>query len=277
MGWFKTERDIIDKAIFNDKSLLQLYIYLRSQAKWKPTERIIDGQKAIIQPGQLTVGSRELASILGTSPTTAYRMLKKLEKLGEIEIKTFKSCSLITLIFWPEENEKDTKSETPPRPEKSTDKGQFRNTDETQMKREWNTDETQMKTPIEINKDRNLYKEYIYTIFQHWNSKKIIVHRELTDSLKGHINARLKHYSVNEILEAIDNYDTILKGDEYFWTYKWGLGDFLTRQNGFVNFLTENNPFNNYRKTKIQPKGNKPSSQDNKSKLEAIFNELEGN
>ena len=94
----------------------------------------------------------------------------------------------------------------------------------------------------------NTNKENIYSIFEHWNSKKIIIHKELTQAIRGHINAKLEHYTPEEIMQAIDNYATVVNGEEYFWTYKWPLGTFLTRANGFVNFLTVNNPLGNFKK-----------------------------
>jgi len=100
-------------------------------------------------------------------------------------------------------------------------------------------------------------KENIYTVFAHWNSKKIIEHRELTKKIEGHINARLDKYTVAEICEAINNYDTVLKGDDYFFSYKWTLAEFLTRDGGLPKFMAESDPLNNYRKNKGPPKDQK--------------------
>jgi hypothetical protein len=94
----------------------------------------------------------------------------------------------------------------------------------------------------------------IYTVFDHWNSKGIIAHRELTNKLKGHINARLENYTLEEILAAIDNYATVLKGEEYFFSYKWSLEEFLTRGNGLIKFLSTSDPLTNYLKNKSSPK-----------------------
>ncbi len=90
------------------------------------------------------------------------------------------------------------------------------------------------------------FKENIYIVFQHWNAKKIITHKSLTEKISGHINARFEEgYLVEEILEAINNYETILTDNvSYFWTYKWGLGDFLVR--GLEKFKSESNPFTNF-------------------------------
>jgi len=189
-GWFRVERDIIDKAVFEDKSLLQIYIYLRSQAKYMSTEKLIDNKKVTLQPGQLTLGSRQLGSALGVSPATAYRLLKKLEKLNEITIHPYKSCSLITMNYWPTET---SKSETPSKPVIPTDSGDISPEDETQMKRKRNADETQMKTPIESKKDKKKdivvpYEEIVE--LYHAICKSLPKIRTLTDNRKKTIKAR---------------------------------------------------------------------------------------
>lgn len=72
-------------------------------------------------------------------------------------------------------------------------------------------------------------------IFDHWNSKNIITHRKLTDKVKGKINAKIKEgYSIEEIKQTIDNYCLILSGEEYFFSYRWTLEEFL--QKGFEKF-----------------------------------------
>jgi|TARA_B100000315_G_scaffold235154_1_gene249819 hypothetical protein len=107
------------------------------------------------------------------------------------------------------------------------------------------------QSDLSINKN---YKELknekdISTIFNFWNEQKIIVHREI-GPFKSHISARLKNYSADEITGAISNYSTILEGDEYFFSYKWGLDEFLSRKNGLDKFITANDPFNNFKSGK---------------------------
>lgn len=91
------------------------------------------------------------------------------------------------------------------------------------------------KTPVSsADKPQTKLKETIlnniYTpIFDHWNSKNIRVHRKLTDEMKRAINARNKDFSLDEILQSIDNYALILHGEEYgLMTYSWTLKEFLT-------------------------------------------------
>ncbi|WP_217563044.1 replication protein [Paenibacillus sp. GbtcB18] len=96
-------------------------------------------------------------------------------------------------------------------------------------------------------KDINILKTYIYTVFEHWNSKKIKVHRELTEGLKSTINARLKVYSLDELIQAINLYHEVLKSDDHFFSYKWPLKDFMNPKN-LENFLAINDPLQNYLK-----------------------------
>ncbi len=67
----------------------------------------------------------------------------------------------------------------------------------------------------------------------------------MTDKIKRVINAALKDYKQEEICKAIDNYSTILSdSDKYFWSYKWGLREFLQR--GIDKFLDFNIAASNY-------------------------------
>lgn len=87
-------------------------------------------------------------------------------------------------------------------------------------------------------------KEIYIVLFEYWNSKQIIVHKKLTEKMITKISGTLKNYSPDEIKTAIDNYTTVTKGDEYYWTYKWTLEDFLQR--GMEKFLHKE-CFENYR------------------------------
>lgn len=94
----------------------------------------------------------------------------------------------------------------------------------------------------------------IQEIFDHWNSKNIIVHRNMTDKIKRSIKSALKDYKQEEICKAIDNYATILSNsDKYFWSYKWGLREFLQR--GIDKFLDFEIAASNYARDNNKPRG----------------------
>jgi phage replication O-like protein O len=81
-------------------------------------------------------------------------------------------------------------------------------------------------------------------LFEHWNSKGIIVHRKLTEKMERKIKTALKDYTEGEILQAIDNYATVVKSKEYYWTHQWTLEDFLAR--GLAKFIDAAHPLTNF-------------------------------
>ena len=98
--------------------------------------------------------------------------------------------------------------------------------------------------------DKNV-KEDIYIIFNHWNSKKIIIHKSLNKKMESHINGRIEDHSIQDILTAIDNYNIVLKEDEYYWTHKWTLQDFM-KPNNVIRFLSSSEPLKGFLDKKKQ-------------------------
>lgn len=104
--------------------------------------------------------------------------------------------------------------------------------------------------------NENNVKEEHKNIFSFWNSLSIVKHRELTKKMKSAINARLATRTEREITEAMQNYQTILNGDIYWWTYKFTLDKFMDPKN-LDQFISDNNPFENFIKSKGGGNGGK--------------------
>ena len=83
-------------------------------------------------------------------------------------------------------------------------------------------------------------------IFNHWNSKEIVKHRELTKPLKDEIKKKIKELGFGNIILGIDHYAEILQDKKYFFNYAWSLIDFLKRKNGITNFLEEGSQWQSY-------------------------------
>ncbi len=72
-------------------------------------------------------------------------------------------------------------------------------------------------------------------VFDHWNSKKIIVHKRISHDIDKELNKALKDFPTEELKELIDFYATILEPGvsdhekKYFWSHKWNLYEFLAR------------------------------------------------
>ena len=96
--------------------------------------------------------------------------------------------------------------------------------------------------------------ENINDIFNYWNSKEIIKHRELTNEIEISIKKSLEKYTIEQIKICIDRYAEILKDTQYFWHYKWSLKDFLNRKDGISSFTDEGSKWNSYQDFLEKPK-----------------------
>lgn len=98
---------------------------------------------------------------------------------------------------------------------------------------------------IEINKEKKDSPIFI-SIFEHWNNKNIIKHREITEEISNAIEKAMKSYTEEEIKTYIDRYATVISDKSYFWSYKWSLKDFLSRKDGISSFTDEGSKWVNY-------------------------------
>jgi hypothetical protein len=106
--------------------------------------------------------------------------------------------------------------------------------------------------------DTTLQNKNIYTVFESWNKQEsLVTHRTLTQKFESKIKARLSDgYLLEDILEAVCNYSLVVESDEFYWTHRWGVDDFMLPQN-LDRFLTENNPFAAFRKREDAPQSHK--------------------
>lgn len=121
---------------------------------------------------------------------------------------------------------------------------------------EWNSEKELIKplSPTEWTKKYSQPKEVgtrEQEIFDYWNEMDIMKHTDIGRH-HPHIKASLSKYSVSDLKKAIKNYATILKSNEYFWTYRWQLGEFLVR--GLGKFLDIAKPFENWLVSKKKEK-----------------------
>lgn len=107
-----------------------------------------------------------------------------------------------------------------------------------------------------VYKEDSLLKEentYI-VLFDFWNELDIIKHR--TPPANGKTTFKtaakkiLKHYSVAEIKQAMENYARIVKSPEYEFSYRWTVTEFLVR--GFEKFKDWSVASKNYKWVKQQ-------------------------
>lgn len=76
----------------------------------------------------------------------------------------------------------------------------------------------------------------------------LIEHREsyLADAkTRAAVERALRTYPVEVVVAAVENYATVLGGDEFRWDYRWTIVDFLKR--GLDRFVPEAQPLRNFR------------------------------
>ena len=234
-------RSILNSEVFASQKLLKIWIWCLCKASHK--ERYISlkvgrGERTIkVNRGQFIFGRFTAEEELFLDGSTIYKIMKRLEFLGNLRIQSNNQYSVITICNYNTYQDTDTykvTSKSQVSPNQRTGKGQVSNTDNN------------------VNNVKNV--KDIKEVYSWWNLKEIIVHKKLTDEIKTRINTKLKDYSVEEICSSIYNYEVILNGDYYF-KYKWTLKDFLQR--GIDKFLDLDVAKSNY---KMKPIDNKRSS-----------------
>lgn len=240
-GWIKLHRSISDCWLWDNPEYLRAWIDLLLVANHKEGKSERNGDIVKVQRGQVLISYRKLAERWGWGIRSVRTFLKLLENDEKAKRQTTHSYTLITLVnydFYQCEptqqpthpvSKIDTENDTPkPLVEGGFEEGSDTATD----------------TRPTHNKNNIIY----IGLFDHWNSKGIIVHRKLTDKIRGKIKTALKAYTDEEIAKAIDNYHSVLTSSSHYWSHRYTLADFLSR--GLDKFVDEARPLENFRNGK---------------------------
>lgn len=105
-------------------------------------------------------------------------------------------------------------------------------------------------------------------LFNFWNSQEIIIHQDKTfKTFHSKLKTKLKTYTIEEIKKSIRHYNFILKSNEYYWTHKWTLKEFLDR--GLEKFMIDLETLKeNYRKK------NGSTNENRESKLRSLAEDI---
>lgn len=211
--------------------------------------------------GKYKIPISDIANLMGVHYQTVWKCIKKDLENKFITVKPGKNqyCSTIFTILKYKTVQDFIKSALSAQVESNT-KGDTESEFKARLKATLKAGREQTQEPQQNHEDtatqelKNLrtkeLKKDIKDICDFWNEQKIKFHR-LFDKYLPNIKAKLKLYSLEEIIEAITNYKMVLDSPEHWLTKNWTLGQFLTRDTGFENFLSVNNPWENY---KIKPR-----------------------
>ncbi len=103
---------------------------------------------------------------------------------------------------------------------------------------------------IDIDKEKDIPSQIseVQEIYNHYLSKNIVQHQKITDSMRRSINARLRDYSKEQIIQAIDNYAVVYHGGEYWFNTKYTLPD-LMRDKDVRKFINDADPLVNFKRS----------------------------
>lgn len=266
-----------DSRIWANDALWKLWCWCVREAKytdgsdWLTINTGRGDTEVEIKKGQFIFGRHSAARQLRVAESTLWKRIKKLQTLGYLNIESNNKFSVITVIE-PDEARMSITKRNSEKVKQIISNDSASDTPKNE-KNDKNEENNIPPIPPKQKKNKKSIKDAI-EIFNFWNSHKCLMqHRSITFFL-GALNERLKLYSKKEIMESIANYAKILESDEYVWSYKFSLLDFLERKkNNIDRFATKNDPFTNFALHK--PTTRKTKEQIEQEEFDKAFAELE--
>lgn len=93
--------------------------------------------------------------------------------------------------------------------------------------------------------DQKQEKNEVQELFDHYISKNIIIHKKMSPTMRRAIKARLRIYTYEELINAIDNYATVYFSEAHWFTHKYPLADFM-RDKDVRKFVDEADLIENF-------------------------------
>ena len=164
-GWIKLHRKLKDSLVFDNPELLKVWIWCLLKATHDDYSQMVGLQEVYLEKGQFVFGRKVASSELKMSESKTYRLIKKLENMQNLNIKTNNKFSVITIENWGLYQSDDCKSEQQ---------------SEQQMNNKRTTNEQQMNTNKNIKNNKNINNNNIYSVFDSYSDNE-----ELKTSVKG--------------------------------------------------------------------------------------------
>ena len=96
------------------------------------------------------------------------------------------------------------------------------------------------------NKNKSIDIDTVNSILSYWNRLKIMKMQKMDSKIKMAISMILNDHKTAEIKQAMNNYKKILFSDDYYFTYKWSIVEFLRKgYDKFYDFKTAAANFKN--------------------------------
>lgn len=100
-GWVKLHRKMLENPIVcKDSDHMALWVYLLLNATHKPYPALFKGERIELQPGQLIVGRKSLATYLQINEYKVQRVLECFENEQQIAQQTSNKNRVISILSW---------------------------------------------------------------------------------------------------------------------------------------------------------------------------------
>ncbi len=143
-GWVKIHRKLLDNPIvMKDTEHFAVWVYLLLNATHKQHPAVFDGEKIILQPGQLITGRKKISSATKVSESKVRRILKSFKSDHQIDQRTTSQGSLISILNWVKYQESDQQTDQ-------------------QVTNKWPTSDQQVTTIQECKNGKNGKNDYSF-------------------------------------------------------------------------------------------------------------------
>jgi hypothetical protein len=99
-GWIKLNRKLLQSPCFQNRELLQLWIWLLLTVNHENGKCLVGNQVVDVLPGQTVTGRHKMEAATGLNRSKIERLLKVLEIEQQIEQQTFTKYRIITITNW---------------------------------------------------------------------------------------------------------------------------------------------------------------------------------
>lgn len=99
-GWIKLNRRLLQSLCFQNRELLQLWVWLLLSVNHAGAKVLIGNQVVDVKPGQLVTGRNKISTALNLNSSKIERLLNVLEIEHQIEQQTFTKYRIISISKW---------------------------------------------------------------------------------------------------------------------------------------------------------------------------------
>lgn len=252
-GWFKFHRKIFENPICNkDSEYFHVWCWILANAEFEEKRVLFGGEDIVLQKGQMITTSKEIAQSLNINESKVRRILKSLENAKQIDRQTSTRNSLITVVNWHLYQNSDGQNDELVTDKWQTTDGQVTDKRQTSGEPSYYIKNKRMEEKEEDKKEEIVspVSEFsncsdIQSILTAWNELerygiKAVTKLKSTTKRYNWLSARIKEYSVDDVLTAIENIkqsDFLQGKNNRGWVITF---DWFVRPNNFPKVLDGN-------------------------------------